>query len=302
MKLSVIIPVYNAHRTLFRAILSASQFFCTDTEIIVVDDGSTDGSHLVTRRRELSNANIRLIRVKNGGCSRARNIGVSESNGETLVFLDSDDFFLEPPERAFAPILADGNVQLIRAGMLEYHKSGEVRRVQPKMNLRSPFPSPPNIPGTFAVKRALFDRVGGYREELSFSENTDLLIRLNREVGQLEGPHAAVVFNKRPVLGRSLDASLREAKYSGMAAKSAEFLMRTYVVELKRDRTTLGNLWSVRSHDALNRGERARAICSATRALIARPADWTAYARVSRAIWLAGSRRSARAYEADSRL
>jgi glycosyltransferase involved in cell wall biosynthesis len=88
-KISVIVPVYNKKDTLKRAIDSILNQNINDIEIVVVDDGSTDGSISCCRLYEYTN--IKVIVQSNRGVSAARNTGVANSTGSLIAFLDADD-------------------------------------------------------------------------------------------------------------------------------------------------------------------------------------------------------------------
>ncbi|MBE7414090.1 MAG: GNAT family N-acetyltransferase [Deltaproteobacteria bacterium] len=90
MKVSIIIPTYNRARLVCLAIDSILAQDYTDYEIIVVDDGSTDGT---SKALERYSGSIRYIRQENRGFGAARNRGLDEANGEYLAFLDSDDLW-----------------------------------------------------------------------------------------------------------------------------------------------------------------------------------------------------------------
>ena len=91
MKLSIIIPVYNAEKTLDRCVESIlSQEFC-DYEIILVDDGSPDRSPTICDRWAEKDGRIRVIHKENGGPGDARNAGINTATGEWFTFIDSDD-------------------------------------------------------------------------------------------------------------------------------------------------------------------------------------------------------------------
>lgn len=89
---SVVIPLYNKEDTIVRAIQSVFIQYFESLEIIVVDDGSTDGS--VGRVRDLNDSRIRLVRQANAGPGIARNEGAKLAQGEILAFLDADDEWL----------------------------------------------------------------------------------------------------------------------------------------------------------------------------------------------------------------
>ncbi len=84
--ISVIIPAYNAERTLGEAIASVLQQTHPNWELIVVDDGSTDTSQQVVHR--FQDDRIRLLTGANGGVAIARNRGIEQAQGDYLAFLD----------------------------------------------------------------------------------------------------------------------------------------------------------------------------------------------------------------------
>src|SRR5258708_17374455 len=86
---SIIIPVYNSEKYLAETIQSALNQTWPNTEIIVVDDGSSDNS--LKAAREFKDPRIRIFEQENRGASSARNKGLLEAKGEYIQFLDADD-------------------------------------------------------------------------------------------------------------------------------------------------------------------------------------------------------------------
>lgn len=93
--ISIIVPVYNIRRFLKKCINSVINQEFKDFELILVDDGSTDGSSLICEKFANKYEFIRYISQVNGGVSKARNTGISIAKGKYIVFLDADDS-LEP--------------------------------------------------------------------------------------------------------------------------------------------------------------------------------------------------------------
>lgn len=88
---SVIIPLYNKEKYIQNTLQSVLDQFFSDYEIIVVNDGSTDGSTTVVR--EFNDPRIRYYEKENGGASSARNEGISLAEGKYIAFLDADDYW-----------------------------------------------------------------------------------------------------------------------------------------------------------------------------------------------------------------
>ncbi len=89
MMVTAVIPLYNKGMHIARALGSALAQTVGGLEVIVVDDGSTDGGHLVVER--CGDPRVRLIRQENRGVSLARNRGIAEASGDIIAFLDADD-------------------------------------------------------------------------------------------------------------------------------------------------------------------------------------------------------------------
>ena len=94
-KVSVIVPVYNTKLQIERCIASIRNQTYPDLEILLVDDGSDDGSELLCDQAAQEDARIKVIHKENGGVSGARNEGLMQASGEYVIFVDSDDWIEE---------------------------------------------------------------------------------------------------------------------------------------------------------------------------------------------------------------
>lgn len=93
-KVSVIIPLYNKEQAILNTLNSVANQTFSDIEIIVVDDGSTDGSATIVKDCAARDSRIKYFFKNNGGVSSARNFGLSKAEGGWVIFLDADDEML----------------------------------------------------------------------------------------------------------------------------------------------------------------------------------------------------------------
>ena len=93
--ISVIVPVYNVEEYLEECLNSIQHQTYTDIEVILVNDGSRDGSKEICERYCQQDSRFHLINQENKGLSGARNRGMTESKGELITFVDSDDVLKE---------------------------------------------------------------------------------------------------------------------------------------------------------------------------------------------------------------
>src|SRR3546814_65596 len=99
---SVVIPTYNRKKFIGTTLKSILAQQCTDYEIIVVDDGSTDGT-----RESLASygSSVRILEQPNYGPGAARNLGLGEARGDYVAFLDSDDIWFPWTLETFATLI-----------------------------------------------------------------------------------------------------------------------------------------------------------------------------------------------------
>ncbi len=92
IKASIIVPIYNVEKYLDQCIESLVKQTYKNLEIILVDDGATDSSGAIVDEWAKKDSRIVAIHQKNSGMSAARNVGIKESTGEYILFVDSDDY------------------------------------------------------------------------------------------------------------------------------------------------------------------------------------------------------------------
>lgn len=106
--ISVIVPVYNVEQYLTKCLESIVSQTYTNLEILLIDDGSVDGSGEICDRFASDDSRIRVIHKPNGGVSTARNLGMELCTGQYIMFVDADDYLSENAvEHLFNRLLAD---------------------------------------------------------------------------------------------------------------------------------------------------------------------------------------------------
>ena len=182
---SVIIPAYNAEKTIRRALESVRLQDYAPIEIIVVNDASHDGTAAVVE--SFGELEIRLInRSANGGASAATNTGVHRASGEYVAFLDADDEWLPGKlHKQVALISANPQMTFVSCGGLFISSSGEVRQ---EFGMKIPAVSSDLwrklLADTHVAKPCVLARrtallqVGDFDETLPMAEDQDMWIRL----------------------------------------------------------------------------------------------------------------------------
>ena len=180
MKISVIIPAYNAERYIAKAIESCLSQTYAPSEIIVIDDGSTDGTAAVA---ESFPSPVRVIRLaENMGVSVARNRGVQASTGDWIAFLDADDWFLpDKLELQRRCALEHKQAVLIYTGWRVISIEGveSLGRFTPPAALLPMLRFRCNLHlSTVVLRRDAFDSVGGFYPSLRINQDWDLWLRI----------------------------------------------------------------------------------------------------------------------------
>lgn len=167
-KVSIIVPIYNVEKYLERCLDSLISQSFHDIEILAINDGSTDRSLEILKRYESTDNRIKIINNSNVGVSETRNIGIIESKGEFIVFVDSDDWIdKDMIEKMYKFMINEKSDMVICTYIREFGDHSKER----KFNLPEI-----NIYENEQVKNELFRKlVGPLGSELSNPEYVDAL-------------------------------------------------------------------------------------------------------------------------------
>jgi len=203
MLISVIIPTYNRAHYLPETINSVLLQDNVYTEIIVIDDGSTDNTKDVVDKYE---DKVRYVYQKNSGPSAARNNGIIHANGNLIAFLDSDDIwqpdklskqsalFVKNPSlgivaTGFEMIDTDYNILFVQILL-----KNDLENIKKKNYYKNFFPTP-----TVLIKKECFEKVGLFNEELHYAEDWEMWIRVMEEYTFGYIPESLVRVRSHPV-------------------------------------------------------------------------------------------------------
>lgn len=181
---SVIIPSFNRLEFLKKAITSVQNQSFKDFEIIVVDDASKD----LTEKYLSKLKDIKYLKnIKKQGVSFSRNLAVKEARGEWLAFLDSDDqWFEQKLKYQYEYIQENKNIEIlhsnerwirngVRVNQMKKHKKsgGDIFKRSLELCLISP--------SAVCLKKSLFEKMGGFREDFIVCEDYDLWLKISSE-------------------------------------------------------------------------------------------------------------------------
>ena len=181
MKISVIIPTYNRKKTLARAIRSVVNQSFSPFEILIIDDGSNDGTEEWVKENF---QNIKYIYQNNHGVSSARNIGIENAYGDWVAFLDSDDEWI--PNKLYEQVKSiESNPKMkffhtneiwirngVRVNQMKKHKKYGGYIFEKCLDICRVSPS------SVLIQKEVFDNIGVFDESLRVCEDYDLWLRI----------------------------------------------------------------------------------------------------------------------------
>lgn len=200
---SIIIPAYNATRTLEETVQSALAQTMSDFEIIIVDDGSSDNT--LEFARAMKDERIRVLTQPNGGVAAARNTGIRAAIGKYVALLDSDDLWMPRKlERNLEVLEADENVHAVQSGATFVNDALEV------ISVRHCFPSKnalletllfQNLPANMSnlvIARHKFDEMGYFDTQLEILEEWDMAIKVARHCNLVSLKESLLLYRVHP--------------------------------------------------------------------------------------------------------
>jgi glycosyltransferase involved in cell wall biosynthesis len=198
-RVSVVIPAYNAERTILSTLESVRSQTVDDFEVIVVDDGSTDATAEVAS--SLGDARVRVLRQSNAGHASARNTAIARARGTYVAVLDADDLWLPHKlERQLSVLAGNRGIRALHGGAV--HVDDALRPLfvgacpQGRNDLLDVlcFRGLPGFMCTLIVERTLLEAIGGFDPSLIILQDWDLAIRLARQAELYSSPEPLVLY------------------------------------------------------------------------------------------------------------
>jgi len=182
--ISIIIPMFNAEKTIIQTLKGLEDQMESDFEVVIVDDGSTDdSSKLVTKFKNQSELTIKLLHQKNSGPAKARNLGVEHSEGDIILFLDSDCI---PPENWVEEMVKPLNKKIVgcncgyrvknKESLIARYIDYEIAKRHEKLMGRSI-----DTIGTYSASfmKNVFEKIGGFDTKYRAASGEDFDFAFN---------------------------------------------------------------------------------------------------------------------------
>jgi len=128
-KISIIIPTYNAERTIARCVNSIQEQTYSDLEIIIVNDGSKDSTERIVHLLKKNDERIKLITIPNGGVSHARNVGIENATGDYITFVDSDDYIDSDMYECLLEVAKEYDVKIVHCSYKNVSENEKINSV-----------------------------------------------------------------------------------------------------------------------------------------------------------------------------
>jgi glycosyltransferase involved in cell wall biosynthesis len=278
---SVVIPTHNRAHLIERAISSVLAQTCTDFELIVVDDGSSDDTKTVVER--IGDPRIRYVYQQNAGAAAARNHGARLATGEYLTFLDSDDEALPQWLEMLSRGFMEAKAEIVCCGL---EKVGHGPEVEERGGVLLPGDMGPMVDhavgrftngGVYAMRTALFREIGGFAERLACSQHTELGMRL-APVAQERGWKIHNIME--PLIRVHVHAGHRIRTNPRALYEGTTYLLREYAPRYRQYPDRRANAHGIAGVNAARMGMFGTALRHFLIAVVANPLSAKAWARL----------------------
>lgn len=215
---SVIIPYYNSASTIIRAIESIVTQTFTDFEIILVDDGSNDNTHIIVDDyiKKHEEINFKHYYQENVGPSEARNLGISKATAKYIAFLDSDDSWVSNKLEIQIKLMEGNKIDILGSNInivetngkiiLKYFVKSQLEYISFYQLLFKHY----FYTSSVVIRKKVLDNIGGFPKKQKYAEDTLLFAKITRNYKSALSKDF-LVNTYKPLFGESgLSGNLKE--------------------------------------------------------------------------------------------
>lgn len=237
ISLSIIIPLFNNRSTISESIISAADQYIESKEIVIVDDGSTDGSLYIVKN--IRSDKIRIYAKKNGGASSARNYAFKCSTGNYIQFLDADDLIApDKIQKQLERISSEGDDVIASGPFINFVNDINENSYLPDNGYRD-FERPIDWliesmwdramfpPVAWLTPRRLIEEAGPWNESLSYNDDTEFFARVLLKARKIVFCNDAISYYRRGIptsLGSRKDKKARISELESLNLVTSHML------------------------------------------------------------------------------
>lgn len=241
MKVSVLIPMYNAEKYIAATIENALKQTWQDVEIIIVDDGSSDNSYEIAKRYE--SQNLKVFKQENRGASAARNLAFEKCSGDLIQYLDADDFLsynkIEAQVQMFLSL--NDNRAVIASGLVLFESEIMDSMSVPHLQMSTNYKNDPvkllidicyeryiMQSSIWLVHRSLIEQSGGWNEELTLNDDGEFFFRIVGSSSSVYFCSQGVVFYRNTPKSLSKQVSEKAVRSQFLSAQLMSKVIRSH--------------------------------------------------------------------------
>jgi hypothetical protein len=222
--LSILMPAFNAEKYLPDTLKSLLEENKDDFEIVICDDGSTDGTAKIAQMFASRDTRVRDIRQPNRGASAARNAAFLASHGRWVMYVDADDVMLPGSIGAMMTTARSHPNEIVFCRWCKISSDADIRTPASTLLMRDMAGwewleqafsfDYPTYPGCFLLPRELIERAGGWNEQLSFQDDMEFYARVISQTSSMRYCSGALFCSRQGVIGSLSNASGRRSSES----------------------------------------------------------------------------------------
>jgi glycosyltransferase involved in cell wall biosynthesis len=275
---SIVVPTHNRSALLARCMDSLLAQEPEGFEIVIVDDGSGDDTRATVARYE--GPRVRYLRQEQAGSARARNVGAAAARGAYLIFMDDDDEVEPTWFRRLLDLIAATRPAVACCGQVQLRDGRFFRHKMPiDMGAECDHLKGRFLPGTYAIRREVFEAVGGFQEDLRAGQHAEMAIRLAAQARERDWTIACV---DEPLVLHHLHDGSRIRRDPAAVRQGAEMFLDLHGARLRDlNPKRYAEYCALIAVNAARQGDYKTGRRALREAIRARPGEWKNYTRLA---------------------